>query len=160
MWGSLKRILGIPIILLIVCWIIFNPYVFYSGSLFVVNATSQINNFCSGLNLSYHFLTGDILGLLRFLEYFIFGIIAMNMLRVYFKNFYQNIVNSLFLGLLVSVLEVYYRDFGIYKLETKDILYSFCEFCIGVLILCIFVGIRPKKRFLSKYKKNNYNGRS
>ena len=160
MWESFKKILGIPTGLLIVGWILFNPHVVYIDSLFIANLTSQINSICLSLNLSYHFFNKDILGLLRFLEYFIFGSISVSVLKIYFKNLYQNVVNSMFFGLLVAVFEAYCRSFGVYRLEIKDVLYSFFEFCIGVLVICILSSVKPKKRLSLKYKKSNYIGRS
>ncbi len=159
MWENFKRLLGVPIILTLACVVIFNPYVFCVDSLFVSNSTAWINDFCSYVGLSYCFIDSDILGLFRLLEYFIFGIVVFSIAKVYFKNIYQNIVNSMFFGLLVAVLEVYYRSFGVYKLDISDALYSFLKFCIGIVIVYVFGSIKPKKRFLSKYRKNNYMGR-
>lgn len=158
MWENLKKLLGLPIILTLACLLIFNPYVFCVDSLFVSNSTVWINDFCSNLGLSYCFTDSDILGSFRFLEYFIFGMISITVFKIYFKGFHQNIVNSMFFGLLVAVLEAYYRSFGVYKLDIRDVLYSFLEVCIGVVV-CICSSIKPKKRFLSKYRKNSYMGR-
>lgn len=158
MWENLKKLLGLPIALTVACLIIFNPNIFYVDSPFILSTTSWINDFCLRVGLSYSFMESDVLGLFRFLEYFICGIIILGTVRVYFKNIYQNIVNSMFFGLLVAVLEAYYRSFGVYKLDIRDVLYSFLEVCIGVVV-CICSSIKPKKRFLSKYRKNNYVGR-
>lgn len=160
MWESLKKILGIPVTLLIISWIIFNPYIISVNSPFISNFTGKINDFCFSLNLSYRFLTEDLLAILRFLEYFFFGMISINVFRIYFKNFYQNFINSAFIGLLTAAFEAYYRDFNIYRLEIQDILNSFFEFCIGVLIVYIFIIAKPKKSFSIKHKKSNYVGRS
>lgn len=159
MWENLKKLLGLPIALAVACLIIFNPYVFCADSLFVLSTTNWINDFCSKIGLSYSFIDSDILGLFRFLEYFIFGIIISGVSKVYFKNIYQNIVNSMLFGLLVAVLEAYYRSFGVYKLDIHDVVYSFLEVCIGVAVVFIFSSMKSKKRFLSKYRKNSYMGR-
>ena len=159
MWENLQKLLGVPIALAIACLILFNPHLLCINSSFILNTTSWINDFCSKIGLSYSFLDRDILGLFKFLEYFIFGIIIFAISKVYFKNIYQNIVNSMFFGLLVAVSEAYYRSFGVYKLDIRDVLYSFLEFSIGVVAVCVFSSVKPRKRFLSKYKKNNYIGR-
>ena len=40
MWGSVKKILGIPVTLLIISWIIFNPYIISVNSPFISNFRS------------------------------------------------------------------------------------------------------------------------
>lgn len=156
MWESLKKVLGVPIVLAVVGWILFNPYILCVDSPFILNATSWVNGFCSNLDLSYRFSEFEILGLFRFLEYFVLGITTMCITRMYFKNFYQNIINAIFFGLLTAVFEAFYRSFGICRLDIHDVLYSFFGFCIGIAVICIFGGVKPKKRFLSKYRKHNY----
>lgn len=160
MFENFKKILGISITVLLLCQILLNPHFFYDSSPLVLSITNQINAFCLKMNFSYCFSNKDILSLFRFLEYFVFGIMTAAIFRVYSKKIYQNIINSMFLGLLIAVLEVYFRNFGTHKLEVQDILYSFFEFCIGLLIIFIIVAAKPKKSFLLKNKRNNYIGRS
>lgn len=157
---NLKKLLLISAVISVIAWVLFNPYTYYSNSEFISNFSFLINDFCKNISLNYRFSNVDILNLLRFSEYFIFGILSAVLYKAYFKKIWANIVNPLFLGLTVSTLEVYLRSCGAYKLEVSNILISFFEFCAGFLIILIFRMRKNKKVFSSKYKKNNYNGRN
>ena len=52
----------------------------------VENQRFEINNFCKNISLNYRFSNDDVLNLLRFLEYFIFGILSAILYKVYFKK--------------------------------------------------------------------------
>lgn len=156
---SVKKLLLIPSLLLLVAWIMFNPYIYSANSEFICSLCFSVNDLCGNINLNYRFSSEDILALLRFFEYFILGIVSAVLYKIYFKRIWANITNLLFLGLTVSIVEIYLRNFGIYKLEVRDILISFFEFCAGIMIILIFRARKNKKAFSSKYKKNKYAGR-
>ena len=157
---NFKKLLLIPVLIAVVAWILFNPYIYHSGSDFIANFSIFINDFCKNVNLNYRFSNDDILNLMRFFEYFIFGIVSALSFKAYFNKIWPNIVNPLFLGLVTAVLEIYFRNFGMYKLEVSDILISFLEFCAGLLIILCFCTRKSKRIFSSKYKKSKYAGRN
>lgn len=157
---NFKKILFIPMLLLIIGWILFNPYICSVNSEFVESIPNLINDFCKNINLNYRFSSGDVFNLLRFLEYFVFGVFAAILYRIYFKKIWANIANLLFLGLLIPIAEVLYRNIEGYVFSAQDILISFFEFCAGALIVLVFSAPKNKKVFSSKYKKNKYTGRS
>ncbi|MBR2579392.1 MAG: hypothetical protein IKE41_04590 [Clostridia bacterium] len=156
---NIKKLLLVAALILIVSWILFNPYIYHSDSEFISNFSFLINDFCKNINLNYRFSGDDILNLFRFLEYFVFGICSAVLYKTYSKKVWINITNPLFLGLIVSILEIYFRNFGAYKLEVRDILISFLEFCVGAFVILVFCVSKNKKAFSSKYKKNKYIGR-
>ncbi len=157
---NLKKLLLIPMLVSVIVWILFNPYIYYSNSEFISNFAITINDFCKNISLNYRFSNDDVLNLLRFLEYFIFGILSAILYKVYFKKIWTNVLNPMFLGLSIAALEVYLRNCGIYKLEIGNIWVSFFEFCAGLLIILALRVPGNKKAFSSRYKKNRYSARS
>ena len=157
---NFKKLILTVILIAIIGWILFNPYIYHLNSEFISSFSVFVNNFFESVGLNYRFSSGDILNSLRFLEYFIFGVFSAILCKIYLKNVWLNIMNPLFLGLITATLEIYFRNFGVYKLEVSDILISFLEFCAGLLIIICFRVSKPKKIFSSKYKKSKYAGRN
>lgn len=159
---NFKKILIISFMILAVSWILFNPYIHYSISEFISNFSALTNDFCRNIGLNYRFSSDDILNLLRFFEYFIFGILSAFLHKNFFRKIWSNLANPLFLGLLVSTLEGYFRSFSCYVCAPKVglIMVSFLEFCVGLLIVLILRIPKNKKVFSSRYKKNKYTGRN
>ena len=158
--GNFKRLFLVLLLIAISSWILFNPYIYYSNSEFISNFSIFVNDFFKNIGWNYRFSNDDVLHLLRFLEYFVFGIFSAFLCKIYFKKIWSSIINPLFLGLLIAVAEIYFRNFGVHKLEVRDILVSFFEFCAGLLVTLCFYAPKSKKIFSSKYKKSKYTGRN
>ncbi len=147
------------IIFAVVLWILLNPWTnvktFESNPKIIIN----INNFFSYMGLGYRFVLKDICATVRFTDYLVFGIISIIITKVYSKNIFKSITVPLFVGLLVSVFEVYYSSSGNLNTDASQIIISFVEFCIGMIFYIIFTGIKPSKRPEFKYRSLKYDGR-
>lgn len=161
MTENFKKLLLTLFLILFVGWILVNPYICLEGSNFISNLSFLINDFCKNISVNYRFSNDDILKLLRFFEYSVFGIFSAMLYKLYFfKKIWYNIANPLFLGLLVSVLEIYFKGMCVCESGMNIVLVSFCEFCIGLFIVLIFCARKHRSIFSSKRQKNKYVGRS
>lgn len=156
---GIGKIVTVLVTLALAVWIIFNPYCSLAVTDFIIDITQKINGFCTATNLSYRFSETDILNFCRVLEYSIFGIMLALICKVYFKSFWKNITSPLFFGLLLPIVEVYFRYSGVGKIKVEDVLFSFLEVCIGITVFVIFSNVKIKKKSFSKYKKSKYSGR-
>lgn len=147
------------VILVIVSWIFLNPWtniaVLTKNSYILIN----INNFFNYMGFGYRLVLKDICAIVRFTEYLVFGIITMVTVNAYSKNVFKNITIPLFIGLFISVGEVYFRLLSNFNIGVNEIIISFVDFCIGMIFYIIFTGIRPPKRSGFKYRSSKYDGR-
>lgn len=148
-------------ILVIIFWILLGVGIFLNPYTDIKYLNSNpgiilnINNFFMNLKLSYKFSLYDLLWAMRFTEYLIFGIITALIVKFYSKNFFKNICMPLFLGLGLSVAEIYFKSFSDLEIGLYDVVISFSYFCIGLVLYIILSGVKfsGKKNFRYKFSK-------
>lgn len=147
------------ITLALVLWIFLNPWANVKALERNPRILIDVNNFFSYMGFGYRLVLKDICAIVRFTEYLVFGIITIITTKVCSKNIFKSITIPLFMGLFVSVFEVYYRSLGNLNIGVNEIIISFVEFCIGMIFYIIFTGIKPSKRAGFKYRSLKYDGR-
>ncbi len=156
---NIARFVFILIAFIVVLCIFLNPLtnlaVLRSNPYILAN----INSFLSRIGFSYRFVFKDICAIMRFTEYFVFGIIAMVLTKSYSKNIFKSITVPLFIGLFIAVGEIYYRFLSGFHIGINEVIVSFVEFCIGMIFYIIFTGTKPAKDSGFKYKSRKYDGR-
>lgn len=145
---------------LLLGWGIFlNPYT----NLDYLNANPGlcfgINNFFEKCGLGYRFSFNDLLYLMRFTEYFIFGIITTQIVKFHSQNIWKDICVPLFLGLGLSVGEIYFKSFGDLKIGLYEVVMSFMYFCIGLIFYIILGKIKFSGKKSFNYKSMKYGRR-
>lgn len=119
----------------------------------------SINGFFEKLGLSYRFSLSDVLYLVRFTEYFIFGIMTTMIVKFHSKNVWKSICIPLFLGLGLSVGEVYFKSFSDLKVGLYEVILSFVYFCIGLIFYIIIRGSKSSAKKGLGFKINKYGRR-
>ncbi len=161
MWKKISRFILVLVSLALgglICFTVFGDINFLSNNSEIV---WNINKFFENIGLKYRFTVIDVSRFVRFTEYCVFGIMITSIAKMYSKNIFKNICFPLFIGLAVSVLEVYLKNFGGSNLEVSDILISFVEFCMGLIFYIIFGNLKfsKKRKTRSRYKSRKYEGR-
>lgn len=145
--------------LLIGVGIFFNPYT----DINYLNANPtlclSINSFFEKLGLGYRFSLSDVVYLMRFTEYFIFGIITTMIIKVHSKNIWKNVCTPLFFGLVLSFGEVYFKSFSDLKIGLYEVLLSFIYFCVGLLFYLIISKMKFSSGKSCGFKFNKYGRR-
>ncbi len=148
-------------ILVIILWVLLgvgiflNPYTDIRYLELNPGIILNINNFFVNLKLSYKFSSGDLLWCMRFTEYLIFGIITALIVKFYSKNIFKNICTPLFLGLGLSVGEIYFKSICDLGIGLYEVVLSFSYFFAGLVLYMIFSGVKfsGKKNFRYKFSK-------
>lgn len=149
-------------VLVIILWgllgsgIFLNPYTDIKYLSLNPGIIANINNFFMNLKLLYRFSSSDLLWCMRFTEYLIFGIITTLIVKFYSKNIFKNICTPLFLGLGLSVGEIYFKSFFDLEIGLHEIMFSFGCFCIGLVLYIILSGVNFSGRKNFKYKFSKY----
>lgn len=153
-----RAVLGF-VMLIIVSWIFLNPWTDAQMLGKKPEILININNFFGYAGFGYRLVLRDLCDAVRFTEYLVFGIIAMLNTKAWSKNIFKSITEPLFIGIVVSVSEIYYRFLCDFNIGVTEIIISFVGFCTGIIFYIIFTGIKPAKKTGFKYKSLKYDGR-
>lgn len=136
--------------------IFFNP--FTSAEYLNVNSglCVSINDFFGRCALNYKFSPSDILYLMRFTEYFVFGIITTMIVKSYSKSIFKNVCTPLFIGLAVSLAEIYVKSLSGSKMGLYEVITCFAYFCTGLALYIIISSIKPSAKKSYGFKINKY----
>ncbi len=139
-------------------FILFNPYLSAQDTFVTAQSAKFTNDLCRSLNFGYRFSTEDMFELMRFLEYFVFGIFVGKLTVTKSKGFWKSLELPLFIGLLTAVVEIYLRNFSSSMYTSQNIVVSFVEFFAGTLI-CMIGAKRSKSSKFSGASLKKYNNR-
>ncbi len=118
-----------------------------------------INGFFEKLGFGYRFSLGDIMCAIRFTEYLVFGIITAIIVKFHSKNVWKNICTPLFLGLVLSTTEIYFKSIGNLNVGIYEVILSFIYFCIGLLFYLVISGVKPATKKGCGFRISKYRGR-
>ncbi len=119
----------------------------------------SINGFFEKLGLSYRFSLSDLLYLMRFTEYFVFGIITTMIVKVHSKSIWKNVCTPLFLGLIFSIGEIYFKSFNNSTVGLQEVVISFVYFLIGLVFYLIIRSLKPSAKKSHGFKFSKYGRR-
>lgn len=134
--------------------IFFNP--FTSAEYLNFELCMSINDFFGKCALNYKFSPSDILYLMRFTEYFVFGIITTMIVKSYSKSIFKNVCTPLFIGLAISLAEIYVKSLSGSKMGLYEVILSFEYFCTGLVLYIIISSIKPSAKKSYGFKINKY----
>lgn len=140
--------------------IFINPLTYGSGDILKIKMFSRrLNEIVNAMGFSVNITQEDMISIIMFLEYIIFGISLMITTKLLYKSLLKNIFSPLFIGLLLSVAMGYYgyKNKGIVSGIDSTVV-MFCGLLIGILIYLFieFISALGKPNKLgkkSKYKR-------
>ncbi len=143
----------------ILVWIFMNTYTDVGAIGNRAYIVDNLNNFFSSAGLGYRFKIDDFVVSIRFLEYFVLGILVSVNFKLYCKNILKVWSSLLFIGILVAVGEVYYKFLsGIFS-PISLVIVSFVSFVLGMALCILITSFKKEKHSNLKYHSRKYRRR-
>lgn len=156
---KIPKLISFTLTVLMVVWIFMNTYAdigVIDNRVYIVN---NLNDFFSSSGLGYRFGIDDFVAAIRFLEYFVLGILMSVIFKLYYKNILKAWSFLMFVGLFVSVGEVYYKFLSGAIAPVSLIIVSFVSFVLGMALCILIAFFKREKHSNLKYNSRKYRRR-